>query len=76
MASEVVGLGSRVRLRLPGASGEVTLVGSASEQGPWRLAMTSPLGRALLGRRVGDTVSVYTQARTIEVEILSVEERG
>lgn len=37
-----------------------------------RISVTSPMGRALIGKSVGDEVSIKTPARTIEVEILDI----
>ena len=35
--------------------------------------MDSPLGRALLGKRVGDTVEVVLPAGTVAIEITAIE---
>jgi transcription elongation GreA/GreB family factor len=32
-----------------------------------------PVGRALLGRRMGDTVTVYVRDRMVTVQILGIE---
>ncbi len=37
-----------------------------------RISISSPVGRALLGKEVGDTVTIKAPARTIEYEILEV----
>jgi transcription elongation GreA/GreB family factor len=42
--------------------------------GLYRLSQRMPLGRALLGRRVGDVVPVTVQAGTVEFEILAIEQ--
>lgn len=37
-----------------------------------KISVTSPVGRALLGKEVGDTVTIKAPARTIEYEILEI----
>lgn len=37
-----------------------------------RISISSPVGRALLGKEVGDTVVIKVPARTIEYEILEI----
>jgi len=70
----VVGLGSCVKVR-DDESDEVTynLVGSA-EANPRQgsISYESPVGRALMGRRAGETVSVDTPAGTRQLTIVSV----
>ena len=50
-----------------------TVVGSA-ETNPLkgRISMESPVGRALLGRKVGDKVDVQTPSGTVQLTILKV----
>lgn len=72
--AEVVHLGSRVRTRDGEGYEEVwTLVGSA-EANPrnGRISNESPVGRALLGRRVGETVEVQTPAGVTRLTILEI----
>ncbi len=38
-----------------------------------RISVTSPIGRALIGKYVGDEVSVMTPARTMELEVLDIK---
>ena len=50
-----------------------TLVGveeADAKQG--RISISSPVGRALLGKEAGDTVTIKAPARTIEYEIIEV----
>ncbi len=50
------------------------IVGSAeTNPSEGRISHKSPLGSALLGRKVGDVVSVDTPGGTIEFKILSIE---
>jgi transcription elongation factor GreA len=37
-----------------------------------RISVSSPVGRALLGKEVGDSVTIKAPARTIEYEILEI----
>lgn len=41
-----------------------------------RISLSSPVGRALLGKKVGDTVNIKVPARTIEYEILEITFEG
>lgn len=41
-----------------------------------KLSISSPVGRALVGKEVGDTVTVKAPARTIEYEILGISFEG
>jgi transcription elongation factor GreA len=70
-----VGYGSRVRLLDLQNSAEVeyTLV-TAEEADAARglISTSSPIGRALLGRRVGDAVRVQTPAGVREFEVVSL----
>ena len=53
---------------------EFKIVGSTeanSLQG--KISNESPVGRALLGRKVGDTVEVETQAGVIEYKVLKID---
>jgi transcription elongation factor GreA len=68
-------IGSRVRVRHSG-SGEVAdydLVGSIEpDVGNGRVSISAPVGRALAGRRTGETVVVETPRDRQELEILAV----
>lgn len=74
-STTVVGMGSKVTVQEGGASEEVyTLVG-AKEADPrtGRISNESPIGRVLLGKRVGDTVKVETPGGAIKLKIISIE---
>ncbi len=43
------------------------------DMGPHRLTPRMPLGKALLGHRAGDVVSVRVEAGTVQYEVVSVE---
>jgi transcription elongation factor GreA len=75
--TDAVDLGTRVTLRVVGAKGEertFQIVG-ANESDPTsgKLSHASPVGRAVLKRRVGDKVTVSTPRGSTEYEIVNVE---
>jgi transcription elongation factor GreA len=71
-----IDLGSRVSIELVGQPGDVTvyeLVGTAeADPSAGRISNASPVGRALIGRRVGDTVAVRTPRGDVEYRIIEV----
>lgn len=71
-----IDLGSRVSVEEIGVPGEVTvyeLVGTAeADPSAGRLSNASPVGRALIGRRVGDLVAVRTPRGAVEYRIVEV----
>jgi transcription elongation factor GreA len=73
--SDAVDLGSRVTVAEEGFDPEsYTIVGSAeADPGSGRISNESPLGKALMGHRVGDKVTFKTPSGLAEVEILSLE---
>jgi len=65
--------GSTVRLREDGEDTQLQIVGSAeadSRQG--RISNISPVGAALMGRQVGDIVTIRTPGGEIRYEILEI----
>lgn len=72
--SDMVTVGSTVRLM--GEAGEelsYTIVGSAeADPSKDRISNESPVGRALLGKRKGDTVTVQVPAGTIRYTIKAI----
>ena len=69
----VVELGSRVRVVEDGEESVVQVVSSAeanSREG--RISSVSPVGAALLGRKVGDAVTIVTPGGQIRYEILEI----
>ena len=71
--SSVVGLGSFVKLDKDGKEVEYKIVGS-NEANPFenKISDMSPVGRALIGAKVGDVVKVDTPARTVSMKVLHV----
>lgn len=74
-ASDNVVLGSQVTVSEEGFEPEsYAIVGSAeANPGDGRISNESPLGKALMGNRVGDRVSFDTPGGPVEVEILAIE---
>jgi transcription elongation factor GreA len=73
--SETVILGSRVTVVEDGFEPETyVIVGSAeANPGDGRISNESPLGKALLGHKVGDHVAFKTPGGPVEMEILQIE---
>lgn len=71
---DVVCLGSRVTVMEKGGSPEIYHIVGPAEADPrqGRISDESPLGRSLLGHRVGDLVTVHTPDGPIEFEILAI----
>jgi transcription elongation factor GreA len=73
--TEVVGFGSRVEVEDTGR-GKTTVYSlvSAPEADPadGKLSIDSPVGRALTGARVGDTVKLETPRGVRELKVLSI----
>lgn len=70
----LVTIGSTVTITIDGEEEIYTIVG-AVEANPneGRISNESPFGRALLGRRVGDSVDIKTPVTTLNAKIVSVE---
>jgi transcription elongation factor GreA len=69
-----VELGSRVRVEVDGEESVIQVVGAAeatSREG--RISSASPVGAALMGRRVGDAVSIVTPSGEIRYAVLGIE---
>jgi transcription elongation factor GreA len=73
------GIGSCVRVRHCDSDdvAEYNLVGPIeTDVGNGRVSVEAPVGRALLGRRSGETVTVETPRGTVQLELLSVRSVG
>lgn len=72
--ADTVAVGSTVTLRFSDGSTESYHVGQIEEQSDDIVALTptSPLGQALLGQRVGDSVTYEAPAGKLTVEIVEV----
>ena len=74
--ADTVGIGSRVKLYDVEMDEEVeyTIVGSTEADAlNGKISNESPVGKALMGAKVGDKVCVETQAGVIEYEIRNIE---
>ncbi|ERN55035.1 MULTISPECIES: transcription elongation factor GreA [Alkalihalophilus] len=74
-SSHAVSLGKRVKfIELPdGDEEEYTIVGSAeSDPAEGKISNDSPMAQSLLGRSVGDKVTVNTPAGEMKIEILEI----
>jgi transcription elongation factor GreA len=74
--TDAVDLGTRVTLRVVGERRKRTFkIVGANESDPTsgKLSHSSPVGRAVLNRRVGEKVTVTTPRGATEYEIVSVE---
>ena len=73
--SKFIKLGSKVALNDPeGVEEHYTIVGSAeASPGEGRISNESPVGGALLGRKVGDVVVVETPAGKIKLKVAAIE---
>jgi len=74
-SSDTVILGSRVTVVEDGFDPETyAIVGSAeANPGDGRISNESPLGKALIGHRVGDLVSFEAPGGTVEMKLISIE---
>jgi transcription elongation factor GreA len=71
--SDVVAFGSRVTLREDGEQLSYTLVSAVdADAAEGRVSVESPVAKALLGARTGDTVEIPTPKRTRRLEILAI----
>ena len=72
---ETVGVGSRVTVAEGGGATEsYRIVGSAeADPGSGSISNVSPLGRALMGRKVGEIAKVNAPDGVLAFEILSIQ---
>ncbi len=74
-AADVVQVGSKVTIQEEGLDSEQYTIVGAAEANPsaGRISNESPLGKALLNRKIGEKVQVDAPAGTFVVTILKVE---
>lgn len=73
VASDVVHLGSTVELEHEGERVTYTIVGTVEANiGAGRMSNASPVGRALLGARVGDEVVIQLPGGVVQYRVVSV----
>ena len=74
VSTDVVALGSMVTIETPVGKATYQLVGSAeSDPDENRLSNESPIGRAILGHKKGETVDVVTPGGNIKVKIVTIK---
>lgn len=73
----VVAVGTTVSVRFPGGTIETLLISDLVEEDDQAMVATpdSPLGRALLGRRAGDTVTYDAPEGRAVIRVVSVRGR-
>jgi transcription elongation factor GreA len=70
----LVELGSRVRVETDGETSTLQIVGPAEASlGERRISSASPVGAALMGRRVGDVVTIVTPGGEHRYAVLEIE---
>lgn len=70
-----VGFGAKVKVLDTEADLEYVFILVGTEEADLKhgkISLTSPVGKALIGKEVGDTVEIKAPARTIEYEILEI----
>ena len=72
--SDAVSVGTQVVLKVSGKEHAFSIVGEwEADPAQKKISHTSPLGQALVGRKVGDKVEVEAPAGKVIYEILSIE---
>ncbi|MCC6188094.1 MAG: transcription elongation factor GreA [Anaerolineales bacterium] len=74
-ASGVVTLGSKVTIKENGGKPEIYQLVGAAEADPrdGRISNESPLGKALLGRKVGDDIKVKAPSGTLSFRVVAID---
>jgi transcription elongation factor GreA len=74
-AADLVQLGSRVTVRhQDGSDEQYTIVGSVEvDPGEGKISNESPVGKALLGKRVGDEVEITVPAGVLKMTITEIK---
>ncbi len=70
--SELVRVGSRVRIQGDEGEEEFELAGELADPFEGRVSIDSPMGRALLGHRPGDRVQVRAPGGVLVVVIVAI----
>lgn len=73
--SDLVSIGSKVTvLNQKGRKDRYTIVGSTeADPAQGKISNVSPIGRALLGRRIGDVAEVSVPAGKIKLEVVKIQ---
>lgn len=71
--TDSVGLGSDVKVQFDGKEVTFHIVGSnEADPGEFKISNESPIGKALLGKKKGDTAEVETPAGKMTYKIISI----
>ncbi len=73
--ADVVRIGSKVTvLNQKGQQGQYTIIGSTeADPAQGKISNVSPIGKALLGKRVGDVAEVSVPAGKIKLEVVEIQ---
>lgn len=72
--SKIVSLGSKVTLKIGGKKEIFKLVGEwESDPAEKKISNESPLGKALLGKTVGDSIEIHAPAGKMTYKIIAIE---
>ncbi len=73
--TDIVSVGHSVTVQSPGESPETFVLVGAKEADPraGRISNESPIGRALLGRRIGETAVAETPGGQLRFKVLKIE---
>ena len=72
--SDQVNIGSTVEIKIGQETRTYTLVGrEETDPGGGRISHQSPLGQALLEKRINDTIKIKTPKGEVSAEIISIE---
>ena len=75
-SQSVVHLGSTVTIEIDGDQETYTIVGAVEARpSQGRISNESPFGKALIGKRVGDSVEVQTPTTTLTARVISLDEQ-
>ena len=75
LTTDIVQVGSVVKVadQESGKDQTFTIVGSAEAKPPERLSNESPVGRAIIGKKKGETVEVATPRGSLKYKILDIQ---
>jgi transcription elongation factor GreA len=68
-------VGCTVTVQEPGEAAEVYLIVGAKEADPRarKISNESPIGRALIGKRAGETIKAETPGGTLVLKVIKIE---
>ena len=73
-AADEIRLGSTVTIEIDGDEETYTIVGAVeAKPALGRISNVSPVGQALIGRRVGDQVQIQTPSSTMQARVLAIK---